>query len=76
MGGLAAGQRLVNAYNNQCYHQRCDEFDASWDMVAAAQDGALVYALARQVADSPRWPGWNPGVEFGDMRQRTRAQRK
>ncbi len=76
IGGSPAGNALVNAYNNQCYHQRCDEFDPGWDMAAAAQDGALVYAMAREIADSGRWPAWNAGTDFRSVRDRSRAARR
>lgn len=75
-GGRAAGQALVTTYNEQCYHQRCDEFDPAWDMAAAEQDGALAYALAREVADSGRWPAWNEGTDFARLRDRSRGARR
>jgi hypothetical protein len=67
---------MVTTYNEQCYHQRCDEFDPAWDMAAAQQDGTLVYNLMREVADSGRWPSWNPGTDFARMRDKTRAARR
>jgi Zn-dependent M28 family amino/carboxypeptidase len=76
---LASGGRAdaaVEAYNRQCYHQRCDEFQESWDMAAAAQDGSLVYALGRAVADSGRWPEWKPGAAFAAQRAKSRAARR
>jgi len=76
IGGTAEGVRRVTAYNSQCYHQRCDEFQEGWDMAAAAQDGALVYALAREIADSGRWPSWKAGSEFEAARQRSKALRR
>jgi len=74
-GGSAEGVRRVAAYNNQCYHQRCDEFQESWDMAAAAQDGALTYALVREIADSGRWPTWMAGSEFEKARARSASSR-
>lgn len=76
---LADGTRadaVVEQYNAQCYHQRCDAFRPEWTMAAAAQDGALVYALGREIADSARWPAWRPGVGFGAVRDKSRARRK
>lgn len=55
-GGRDVGNALVRTYNAQSYHQRSDEFDPDWDMAAAAQEGALAYALGRELADSHRWP--------------------
>ena len=74
-GGSAEGTRQVALYNNQCYHQRCDEFQESWDMAAAAQDGALTYALVREIADSGRWPDWNSDAEFRAVRERSKQMR-
>ncbi|HZG44790.1 MAG TPA: M28 family peptidase [Allosphingosinicella sp.] len=76
VGGSAAGRALVTTYNEQCYHQRCDEFDPAWDMAAAQQDGTLVYNLMREVADSGRWPGWNAGTDFARTRDKSRAARR
>ena len=60
----------------QCYHQRCDEFRPEWDMVAAAQDGALVYTLGREIADSNRWPQWRAGVDYGAVRAKSARARR
>lgn len=75
-GGSAEGSRQVSLYNSQCYHQRCDEFQESWDMAAAAQDGALTYGLAREIADSGRWPDWNSDAEFRPARERSKRLRQ
>jgi len=75
-GGSAAGTAMVNAYNEQCYHQRCDEFDPGWDMAAAAQDGELVYALGREVADSESWPQWRESSDFRAVRERSARERR
>jgi len=76
VGGSPAGRALVTTYNEQCYHQRCDEFDPAWDMAAAQQDGALVYAFMREVADSGRWPSWNASTDFARTRDKSRASRR
>jgi hypothetical protein len=76
---LASGRRaddVVDQYNAQCYHQRCDEFQESWDMAAAAQDGALVHALASEVANRDRWPEWRAGSDFAAIRAKTAAKRR
>lgn len=76
---LADGGRadaVVEQYNAQCYHQRCDEFQESWDMAAAAQDGALVHALASDLANSARWPAWRAGDDFAAARAKSAAARR
>jgi hypothetical protein len=76
---LADGGRaddVVEQYNAQCYHQRCDEFQQSWDMTAAAQDGALVHALATELANTGRWPQWRSTSEFAAARAKSDARRR
>lgn len=75
-GGRAAGDRVVAAYNARCYHQTCDEFDPSWTMAGAAQEGRVAYALGREIADGGRWPEWNAGNEYGVVRQASAAARR
>jgi hypothetical protein len=31
--------------------------------------------MARDLADSQQWPTWNPGSEFGAVREMTKSQR-
>ncbi|WP_375427667.1 M28 family peptidase [uncultured Sphingomonas sp.] len=76
---LASGGRadaVVEQYNAQCYHQRCDEFRVEWDMAAAAQDGALVYVLGREIADGGRWPEWRADAAYRAARAKTDNQRR
>ncbi|UUL84003.1 M28 family peptidase [Sphingomonas qomolangmaensis] len=76
---LAGGGRadaVVEQYNSQCYHQRCDEFQESWDMAAAAQDGALVHGLASEIANSARWPAWRADSDFAAARAKSDPDRR
>jgi hypothetical protein len=66
---------MIEAYNSRDYHQRTDEFDPSWDMVAAAQEGTVAYLLGRAIADSGRWPTWNEGVPYRALRDASAASR-
>lgn len=75
-GGKAAGDRMAGAYNARCYHQTCDEFDPSWTMAGAAQEGTVAFLLGREIADSGRWPGWNAGNEYGAIRRASAASRR
>ena len=75
-GDRAAGERSVAAYNGRCYHQTCDEFDPSWTMAGAAQEGSVAYALGREIADSGSWPGWNPSSEYRELRETSAANRR
>jgi Zn-dependent M28 family amino/carboxypeptidase len=57
-GGVAAGNHLVEAYNARCYHQPCDEFDATWSAAGAVQEVSVAYRLGRSLVDGTAWPGW------------------
>jgi Zn-dependent M28 family amino/carboxypeptidase len=74
-GGIEAGMARIEAYNSRDYHQRSDEFDPSWDMVAAAQEGTVAYLLGREIADSGRWPAWNEGVPYKALRDVSASSR-
>ena len=75
-GGRAAGDRWVAEFTERCYHQVCDRWNDAWDLRGAAQDVTLVYEMARELANSRRWPGWNAGSEFKAVRDASSAQRR
>ena len=75
-GGAPIGNALVSAYNSERYHQRTDEFDPAWDMVAASQEGSLVYALGREIADSDRWPSWRTNADYRSARDKSARERR
>jgi len=74
-GGSAAGQRLVSAYNANCYHQPCDEFDPRWTFAGTVQEATVAYLLGKGVANSAGWPTWNPGNEYEALRRKTDDER-
>ena len=75
VGGREAGDRWVADYTARCYHKACDAWSADWNLLGAAQDVSLIYEMARDLADSRQWPAWNPGSEFGAVRDKTDSQR-
>ncbi len=77
-GGAARGTAMVADYDLNRYHQRNDSFDPSWDLAAAAQEGTIVYQMARRVADSGTWPTWrgSAAAEFEKRRASTAAERR
>ena len=75
-GGRAAGDRWVAEFTERCYHQACDRWNDAWDLRGAAQDVTLVYEMARELANSRRWPAWNAGSEFKAVRDASSAQRR
>ena len=74
-GGTAAGQRIVAAYNANCYHQPCDEFDPRWSFAGTVQEATVAYSLGRELANSDAWPTWRDGNEFKPLRDATQAER-
>jgi len=74
-GGREAGDRWVQEYTDQCYHQACDRWNAAWDLRGAAQDITLLFEMARDLANSRAWPDWNAGSEFKAVRDSSGKQR-
>lgn len=74
-GGTTAGQRIVSAFNTNCYHQPCDQFDPSWTFAGTVQEASVAYALGRELADSNAWPSWHSGVEFKTVRDQSASER-
>jgi Zn-dependent M28 family amino/carboxypeptidase len=76
VGGLAAGQRIVGAYNQRCYHQPCDQFDPRWTFAGSAQEALAAYRVGQMVANGAGWPGWLPGAVYAATRQESAAERR
>ena len=72
-GGREAGQRWLDDYM-RCYHQTCDAWSQSMNFSSAADDVALAYEVGRNLATSDKWPQWNDGSEFRQVRAQSRAQ--
>ena len=76
VGGRAAGVPELERLNETYYHQRADEWRPDMNLGAARQNLTLFYVLARDLANSTRWPEWKPGVDFGVIRDQTADQRR
>ena len=74
-GGREAGERWLEAYIANCYHQPCDEWRADWNLGGAVQDLDIVYRIGADLADSRRWPQWKAGSEFAAIRAESAAAR-
>ncbi len=74
-GGKAAGDKIVSAFNTNCYHQTCDEFDARWSFAGTAQEASVALNLGRELADSSAWPTWNAKSEYKTLRDESAAER-
>jgi Zn-dependent M28 family amino/carboxypeptidase len=76
VGGVRAGQRIVEAYNQRCYHQPCDEFSPTWSFAGTAQEALAAYRVGQVVANSREWPAWNAGVSFATVRAESAGDRR
>ena len=74
-GGKAGGDAARADYFAKRYHQPDDEFSANWDMRGPVADITTMYHLIRDIADSGKWPTWNPDSEFRAEREKTAAAR-
>ena len=75
-GGKPAGQAWVDAYTGKCYHQTCDVWSPDWNLAGAVQDVDVMRAIGADLANSRRWPQWQPGSEFAQIRAATNAERR
>ena len=76
VGGKAAGQKWVDDYTGNCYHQACDAWDESWNLDGAVQDIELFRMIGDELARSTKWPAWKDGSEFKAIRDTSAAARK
>ncbi|MFN9847158.1 MAG: M20/M25/M40 family metallo-hydrolase [Alphaproteobacteria bacterium] len=75
-GGRAAGDRWVEDYTARCYHQTCDRWEPTQNYQGAADDVNLAFEAGRALANSTRWPDWNPSSEFKPIRAKSAAARR
>jgi Zn-dependent M28 family amino/carboxypeptidase len=75
-GGRAAGDKWVEDYTAHCYHQTCDVWAPDQDYRGAADDVTLAFEAGRELANSARWPDWNPTSEFKPIRAKTAPARR
>lgn len=76
VGGVAAGQRIVGAYNARCYHQPCDGFDPKWTFAGTAQEATAAFRVGQMLANSRAWPGWLPSAPYAEARAASAAERR
>ena len=75
-GGRAAGERWLDAFTTNCYHQTCDVWSPDWDLRGAAQEAELYYNIGLRLANSRDWPQWNAGSEFKKVRDESASARR
>jgi len=74
-GGRAAGERWLNEFTTNCYHQTCDSWSPDWNLGGAAQEAELFYDIGNRLANSREWPQWSPSSEFAKVRQKSKSAR-
>ena len=54
---------------------RSDEYDASWDYSGIVDDGLMLHAVGRDLANGTSWPQWSQDSEFRAARDRSESER-
>jgi hypothetical protein len=75
-GGRAAGDKWLNDFTGNCYHQPCDAWSPSWDLSGAVQEAQLFHAIGARLANSREWPQWSVSSEFAKVRERSAGARR
>lgn len=75
-GGRQAGERWLNDFTANCYHQTCDAWSPDWDLRGAQQEADLFYAIGARLANSREWPQWYSSSEFAKVRRESEAARQ
>lgn len=60
------GEQQFRQFLATCYHKPCDDLSQPISYTAGARFARLNYEIARELADAPRRPAWNPGDFFGE----------
>jgi Zn-dependent M28 family amino/carboxypeptidase len=63
------GQKLRDEYTEKDYHRPSDIVKPDWDLSGAVEDLQLLWMVGYEVANSNRYPQWNPGTEFKAIRE-------
>jgi hypothetical protein len=58
------GERQLDLYVGQHYHQPSDEFDPRWNLEGAVEDAQLMALVGLRVANADGLPTWNANDEF------------
>jgi hypothetical protein len=63
-------QQRDDEYMERDYHQVSDEVRADWDYTGPADDARLLLMVGWIVAQSPRYPQWQPGTGYPEFSAR------
>jgi Zn-dependent M28 family amino/carboxypeptidase len=47
-----------------CYHQVCDQYRDSWNVMGIVEDTQLLFDVGFQLSNTEAWPQWNKSSEF------------
>ena len=74
-GGRAAGERWLNDFTGNCYHQTCDAWSPSWDLRGAVQEARTLLCHRRAAREQPRLAAMVGvlGIREGARTERRRA---
>ncbi|WP_188236767.1 M28 family metallopeptidase [Sphingopyxis sp. LK2115] len=75
-GGVEAGQKAAQDYEQNRYHAPGDEYEAITNWDGMMSDLRLYYAAGRMLAMTDAWPNWVEGDEFRAARDKSRAAAK
>ncbi|HUE64738.1 MAG TPA: M28 family peptidase [Rhizomicrobium sp.] len=76
VGGTVAGQKLVDDYTNNRYHQPSDEWRADWDLSGPEEDLNAYYLAGKTLADGDFWPNYYKTSEFRAARDKDMAAKR
>ncbi len=76
VGSTAAGQKLVDDYTNNRYHQPSDEWRADWDLSGPVEDLEAYYLAGKTLANSEFWPNYYKASEFRAARDKDMAAKR
>lgn len=71
--GKDYGNKMVEEYIAERYHQQSDEFDSTtWNLEGGIDDLKLLFEVGRRLASESTWPEWKAGSEFKSIREQYR----
>ena len=73
--GSEWGREIEDRWRDERYHQPGDEIYDEWDFGGMVDDARLAFWVGLHVANADELPGWKPGDEFEEIRQRMLDQR-
>jgi Zn-dependent M28 family amino/carboxypeptidase len=76
VGGEAAGQKLVDDYTNNRYHQPSDEWSKDWDLSGPEEDLQAYYLAGKTLANGSFWPNYYKTSEFRAARDKDMAAKQ